>query len=199
MSIITLVNQARQLLEILAELEQGNAYDLYQLGEHIGTKNKTELHEVAQILKDQGCVEMIQGQDDGGSPMVALALRSLDFDPGLVVRPKKFETPETGGIVNATVDLTAGTLETPREPSPEVERQPSQPQQQTPKVAPAEDSAIGELTIEQILLQLADAVEQSDVIDPPTKYPLLEKIKAVAGHPAIGSWLKTPLRIIVST
>lgn len=195
MSQSNLVDEARQLLEILGELEQGKAYDLDQLGEHIGAKTKKELAEVAQMLKDQGCVEIIRGKDDSGLPIVALALRSLDFDPGLVTGPSANEPSEKkGGIVDTNVFLSANKAERPKAADSRVnvrfDPRPSLPKEPEPKKEPK----FGELTIEQILLQLAQAVEQSDAIDPSTKYPLLEKIKTVATHPAIDFWLKTPLK-----
>ncbi len=199
MSTATLVNQARQLLEILSELEQGKAYDLHQLGEHIGVSSKKELYEVAQILNDQGCAEIIRGKDDSGSPIVAMAFRSLDFDPGLVTSPKASEPPEKkAGIVDTHVDLSATAPHRSQDKAPRVAvrfgAQPALPTEPAPESGPE----IGQLTITQILLQLAEAVEQSSAIDAATKYPLLEKINSVASHPAIGSWLKTPLKNMVS-
>lgn len=205
MTIITLVHQARQLLEILSELEQGKAYDIDQLGEHIGVRDKKELYEVSQILKDQGCVEIIRGHDDSGGPIVAMALRSLDFDPGLVTLRNGGKSGEkSGGITSASVELVSTQVPKPtgQEPRVDIRLQTPPPPETAPQKEPAvrlatNEQKIGSLTIEQILLQLAEAIEQSDALDAPTKYPLLEKIQAVAGHPAISSWLKTPLKNIV--
>jgi len=196
MSIQKLVNQAREMLEILGELEKGKAYDLKELGGHIGVSSNKELLDVVGALRDQGCIEIINGKDDSGEAFTAVALRSQDFDPGLVVTGDFKEKDEKkGGIVDANIGFFSGSVEEPQKKAPRIDIEFKSPPSE--KALPRDAKDVGDLTIEQVLLQLADAVEQSDGIDDPVKYPLLEKIRSVASHPAILAWLRAPLRELV--
>ena len=191
MSIVKLVNQARQLLEVLAELERGRAYDLSQLTEHVGVESRAELRTVAECLQKQGCVELLE--QDGGS---FVALRSLDFDPGLVVyvEPAPAPDPNRSAIAEAKVELFGGPPGDRGAISTTVEVAPlKRPEAPSPPTA----QTVGDLTIAQVLRALATAVEGAAEIGEREKGALLEHLEAVATNPSIRPWLSTPLRRMV--
>ncbi|MBW2278218.1 MAG: hypothetical protein JRF63_12040 [Deltaproteobacteria bacterium] len=189
MTLVKLVNQARQMLEVLNELERGKAYDLSQLAEHVGVESLDELKTVAKCLQGQGCVELMEM--DSGS---FVALRSLEFDPGLVVyresdAPTAKKQEQRSAIADASVDLVGGlpsdrvAISTKVAP---LEKPVSKPQPQR--------GGVGDLTIAQILSGLAGAIEGSADLGDAEKRSLLENINAVVASSSIQQWLKTPLK-----
>ena len=189
MTLVKLINQARQMLEVLDELERGKAYDLSQLAEHVGVETQAELRTVAECLQKQGCVELMEM--DGGS---FVALRSLDFDPGLVVYKEEDageKKEERSPIAEASVDLVGGLSAGRGAISTKVE---VAPMEKPPAKEKPAGSDVGDLTIGQILTALGGAIQGSPELGDLEKKALVENINTPVGSSSIRQWLETPLK-----
>ncbi len=183
------------MLDILMELEQGKAYDLLQLGEHIGTEDPDELGASAFELREKGFVELLESQD-AGRLVVVLISPTGNGEPGN--SPKK---EEKSIIAEANVNFMSSVQPVKGESSTRskergvittsVDLAPA-----VSKAAP-QQSPIEAITIGEILNALASAVENSPDIKDKEKWPLVEKINAVVSSKDISPWLKAPIKTIV--